>query len=537
MGISKVLTKDSLFGTYEKTRMGIASYPNTKKVTDPKYLLASEGGPVYWDPDISGVSPVYNGNSAICGDLCTVVACPISHKVYLVSFEFDSDRCARATFSRLNDDDLTVGKYNPRLSCEWKLSKGKYVPVPLQWSFSYNSPMPNIDGISCCPVMAYPELGSDIFFVWGNQHSYLVDPVNKAVIADIDFQNYSGIVGGARAFKFTPYYPQMLVSGVTTVSDVLTNMMFVVDLDADAAGITVAAAISHYDSTGTALWSPTIEEFDTSAGLGDTLPYPSNYIPTEDGWEWEQFFPLNGLSPYLSTVYYDPRGSIYYVYKDYPGNGADRYRKEYEYPANNPIFIEVTQAMWSTSYYDASTYTSYSWSKYFTAYTKNCYSMSGPSTLYSNKLDIYDTYFVPCDRTVKYKYTGPDDRDNERTSPPNRPYVPWLFNENLMVPIGTLAGSSYTGRYAQKAIGKMPTVGGPQMDVCQPLTALEPSGKPLVGMYSADGEYMFARVDSYGTTGSSRSISLHSPYGTGQIIFGMAPLYDPPASSPPHPLS
>ena len=56
MAISSVLTKDGVFGTYERTRAGIKAYPNTKKVAAPKYLLASPGGPYYYDPDIDGVS-------------------------------------------------------------------------------------------------------------------------------------------------------------------------------------------------------------------------------------------------------------------------------------------------------------------------------------------------------------------------------------------------------------------------------------------------------------------------------------------------
>lgn len=528
MAISSVLTKDGVFGTYERTRAGIKAYPNTKKVAAPKYLLASPGGPYYYDPDIDGVSPVYNGNSAICGDICTVVACPISHKVYLVSYEFNSESGAIVTFSRLHDSDISVGKYNPRLSMEWKVSHGNYVNVPIQWQFVFKSPRPTIDGISCAPIMAYPDLGEDVFFVWGNNHSYIVDVAKKAVIADINFKDYTGMVQGAHAFKFTPYFPQLIVNGVSSSDNILK--IFAVDLN--ATGIDLGSAVTYYKNTGNAIWSPVINEFNTSVPNTEVLQYPCNYVPASTGWEWETFALEAGSVSWVRRYDYS---SMPPVITDYPGNAAIRYRKKYTPLTDLPVFVSTSQAERSGTY--SGQYPPYLWtfSKYYTAYTKSAYSVTGPSTIYFNKLDVYDPYFIPCNRQVVYNYFGRGDLDNERTSPPNYPYVPWTFNESSSVPIEELYNSLHS--YLELAVGNMPTVGGPQVDVCQTLSPLQPGTVPLVGMYTEDAGYVFLKVNSYGpaTSWGGRSMTIKSPFGDGEIIYGMAPLYSPPAVSLSHP--
>ena len=55
-------------------------------------------------------------------------------------------------------------------------------------------------------------------------------------------------------------------------------------------------------------------------------------------------------------------------------------------------------------------------------------------------------------------------------------------------------------------------------------------------MYTEDAGYVFLKVNSYGpaTSWGGRSMTIKSPFGDGEIIYGMAPLYSPPAVSLSH---
>lgn len=506
MAIRAVLTKDNVYGTYEKTRLGVTAYPNTKKVSAPKYLLASAGGPVYYDPVIDGVSPMFNQNSAICGDLFTVVTCPLSRRSYLVSYEYDSNAVARCIFHVMNSIDIRLALYNPRQSVEWVSDGyGSFVQSPKQWAFPYSSPPPEIDGLLCAPIVALPSLGADTFFVFGNVVSYIVNPILKVVYATFDFSGVNN--SRVESFRFSPYSTMMLFGAVSERNELVTYRLYTADYAGFTPSITSIATIV-----------PTIMDMGTYA----PSQYPSSYIPTALGWEWETAFKDAGLHYFLERSYLPPSQS-YPTFTRYPGYAATRYRKPYT-PAASPAAMYTPTSQCRNQETVTSQNPPYLWvySYYYNAYVSDGYSICGPATIGFGKLDIFDCYFQPHNQSIGAPWTqAPYDSTN-----PDKPQlVTWQYNSDTMPSCGDLV--LWANSYKYKTLGILPQGVGAEMDAIQSICAVASADYPaMVGTYTSDGGYMLAYITAYGagTTSQSRVATLKDPLGTGALLYGMAPL-------------
>ena len=531
MAVRTITTTDGFNGSYEKTRLGVTSYPNTRKVDNPRYLLATNTSPVYYDPSTGAVSPIFNHNSSICGDLYTLVSCPVSHKVYLVSFIFNSLDVATVTFYRLNDTDIRLALYNPRRASEVVTIDGVYTAVPISWSFTYKSRKPEIDSIPCCPVMAMPDLGSDTFYVFGNYMAYIVNPVEKTIDAEIDFSTVNG--GRVEAFKFSPYYPTMLYSAVSARNQSSTYGFYVLDLIITPADL--ATYRTKYKDTGVVSWFPVpvFVDFGTHA----CSQYPSAYAPATTGWVWEMLSEgLSGSIYWLNITTWNP-----YTYTAYGGYGFETYKKAYVPNTSTPLLVPPDTSIWMYNQVGiGAAIGSYPKIWYVAAYWKAAVSygwgVCGPATVGQHKVDFLVPEFHPVDPSAGVPYKPSEVYDSDDPKSPK--YIPFMLDTATMPNCREIMTYGYKSTYKYKTIGEVPFTAGPQMDAIQPLCARAPGTlSPLVGSYSSDGGYLFLSIDSWtatvdGSCPDQRIGTLKDPLGNGQLVYGMAPIYDPAPAIP-----
>lgn len=203
-GIQPTLDVDE-YATYQHIQAGTVEIPD--------YVLSSDKGPYYSNLDTNGsakVSPVFNSASPFIGKNCIIHGATqaADSPIYLFAQHKINSKTSTVKVYKVDKADLQLGVFNPRTTYIWSFN---------WYSAATSTYINNYFHVAYCPI-----LGSECFFIYGQNESLVIDISTKTVKR---YRFYSD------SFRLSGYYPAVIFS-VTQTSP--TIEIYFLDLNSDS---------------------------------------------------------------------------------------------------------------------------------------------------------------------------------------------------------------------------------------------------------------------------------------------------------------